>query len=265
MSRRTQPAHVADAGLAWASVTDTHGRQYFTDEFNHRVVVEDLSGRTWTFGTPGRGAGDLRFPRGLAIASHQTLAGTRVFVADTWNHRVQVFDATGRPLFAFGGFGTGDGQLSAPADLAIATLELPWEGDRRSPETAQLLVVADQWNARLQVFTLDGIWLATLGGRHDGVVNRSAAGETNPFFRTGAVGVPRDPVRLQWQGPWLRVTGGNGRTHQIDLATALLPTLNEWVVTAPAGERAHARRYFALVGHGRRALPAEVVQALSVA
>ena len=80
MSRRTQPAHLADAGLAWASVTDSHGRQYFTDEFNHRVVVEDLSGRTWTFGTAGRGAGDLRFPRGLAVRSHQTLSGTRVFV-----------------------------------------------------------------------------------------------------------------------------------------------------------------------------------------
>ena len=134
MSRRTQPANLADAGLAWASVTDSQGRQYFTDEFNHRVVVEDLSGRTWTFGTAGRGAGDLRFPRGLAVRAHQSLSGTRVFVADTWNHRVQVFDGTGRPLFAFGGFGTADGQMSAPADLTIATVELPWEGDRRAPE-----------------------------------------------------------------------------------------------------------------------------------
>ncbi len=265
MSRRTQPAHVEDAGLAWASVTDTHGRQYFTDEFNHRVVVEDLSGRSWTFGTPGKGAGDLRFPRGLAVVSHQTLAGTRVFVADTWNHRVHVFDGTGRPLFAFGGFGTADGQLSAPADLVVATVQLPWEGDRRAAETAQLLVVADQWNARLQVFTLEGVWLATLGGRQDGAVDRSAASESNPFFRLGAVGVPRDPVRLQWQSPWLTVTGGNGRAHRIDLASAVLPTLTEWLATAPPAEQDHARRYFAMVRHGGRAVPAEVVQALSVA
>jgi hypothetical protein len=117
----------------------------------------------------------------------------------------------------------------------------------------------------VQVFTLDGVWLATLGGRHEGTVDRAAAGLTNPFFRTGAVGVPRDPVRLEWRAPWLRVTGGNGRAHQIDLASALLPTLGEWLETASSGERAHARRYFALAGHSGRTVPAEVVHALSVA
>ena len=80
-------------------MVDARGRQYFTDEFNHRVVVEDVTGRTWSFGQPGHGAGDLRFPRGLAIESASTLEATRVFVADTWNHRIQVFDGTGRLQF----------------------------------------------------------------------------------------------------------------------------------------------------------------------
>jgi hypothetical protein len=262
-STRTSQS-TSEAGLAWASVIDAHGRQYFTDEFNHRVVVEDITGRTWSFGQPGPGAGDLRFPRGLALESAATPEATRVFVADTWNHRVQVFDGTGRLCFAFGGRGDKDGQFSAPADLVIARPELPWEGDGNRRQALPVLVVADQWNGRLQVFGLDGVWLSTIGGRNSSRSEPGVTEQSCPFFRMGGIGVPRDPVRLSWRSPWLIVVGSNGREYRIDLAAALLPTFAEWLQTAPPAERAHARRYFSLSRHGRADTPAAVLQALSI-
>jgi hypothetical protein len=254
----------SEAGMAWASVVDAHGRQYFTDQFNHRVVVGDITGRAWSFGQSGWGAGDLRFPRGLAVVSAATAEATQVFVADTRNNRIQVFDGVGRLRFAFGGCGDKAGQFRAPADLVIASPELPWEGDRGAREAMPVLVVSDQWNGRLQVFTLEGAWLATIGGR---AIVRNETAETLPecpFFRLDALGVPRDPVRLSWHGPWLTVVGGNGRAHRIDLASALLPTFEQWQQAAPEAERAHARRYFSLSRHGRPDVPAAVLQALSL-
>jgi hypothetical protein len=249
-------------GLAWASVSDAHGRQYFTDEFNHRVVVEDLTGRTVSFGQPGYGAGDLRFPRGLAVESAPTAEATRVFVADTWNHRIQVFDGTGRLRFAFGGWGNGNGQFHAPAGVVIAYPALPGEGERGAREALPVLVVADEWNSRLQVFTLEGAWLATLGGRTG--VRSTADDAAWPFFRMGTVALPRDPVRLSWHGSTLTVVGGNGRGYQVDLAAAMLPTFDLWQQTASAAERAHARRYFNLSRHNGRDVPPAVLQALSL-
>lgn len=261
MSRRTHAAVRVEPGLAWASFADNHGRRYYTDEFNHRVVVEDISGRSWSFGQFGFGAGELQYPRGLAVESHASLERTRVYVADTRNHRIQGFDGHGRPVFAFGGYGTGDGQFRAPAGVAIAAPCLPFEGERGRREPADVLVVADQWNGRLQVFTLDGVWLATIAGRQGAAHSPTL---TSPFFRVGAVSVPRDPVRLAWQAPLLTVTGGNGRACTIDLASALLPVFEQWLLLAADAERVHARRYFSLLRHGQPAMPPAVLQGVLV-
>lgn len=252
---------VADAGPAWTWVTDPRGRRYLSDEFNHRIVIEEPDGRSWTFGQRGAGAGAFRFPRGLALVPGATAETTRIYVADTWNHRIQVFDGNGQMKFAFGGLGNGRGQFRAPADLVIARPEMPWEGDVAAPA---VLVVADQWNGRLQVFELDGTWLATFGGRNRG--SASVGGNQDvtgwPFFRTTQVALPRDPSRLSWQAPYLVVTGGNGRNMRVDLAAALLPEFEEWQREARTGERAHALRYFGLLKGQRRALPADLFAAL---
>jgi hypothetical protein len=250
-------------GLVWSAIADAAGRQYSTDQFHHRVIVEEADGRTWTIGRRGTGAGDLRFPRGLALVSGANADATRLFVADSRNHRVQVFDGRGRLQFTFGGRGQGPGQFLAPADIVIAYPELPWEGERGLRETLPVLVVADQWNARVQVFTLDGVWLATLGGRQRSACTAERPTLGWPFFRLGDVRIPRDPVRLSWQGPLLAITGGNGRTSHIDLAAALLPTFEQWHATAPNAERLHARQYFTMLRGQHRALPAQVLTALS--
>lgn len=260
MTRRTASARLSStrSGLAWASVTDPGGRMYLSDEFNHRIAIEDPHGQSTTFGSFGSGAGEFRFPRGLALVNGRTPKAARLFVADTWNHRVQVFDGRGALQYAFGGFGRGDGQMNAPSDLAIVSPQLPWETDGVA---APMLVVADEWNQRLQVFTLDGAWLATLGGR-SGAAAPAAQGQGWPFFRVNDVALPRDPVRLSWQAPWLTIVDGNGRASRLDLAAAMLPAFEDWLSASTPAERSHAQRYFHLQGDALRAVPSAVREAL---
>ena len=73
---------------------------------------------------------------------------SRIFVADTGNHRIQVFDETGRFLFAFGRKGTGPGEFNEPCDVTIS-------------RTGHV-IVADRLNDRFQLFTPDGKFLREL-------------------------------------------------------------------------------------------------------
>ncbi|MGH2571164.1 MAG: NHL repeat-containing protein [bacterium] len=63
-----------------------------------------------------------------------------VFVADTGNHRVLHFDALGRFVFEFGGYGWDVGELSSPTDVSAR------EGFK--------LFVADSGNERIQWFDI---------------------------------------------------------------------------------------------------------------
>lgn len=78
-----------------------------------------------------------------------------IFVADSRNHRVQVFDLdTGEPLWSFGQQGDGDGELNAPRSVTI---------DREG-----LVHVVDTGNARVQVFTPGGFFERSYGSRDAG-------------------------------------------------------------------------------------------------
>ena len=257
MTRRTASAALSATrpGLAWASVADPYGRMYLSDEFNHRIAIEGPNGLSAAFGGFGCGAGEFRFPRGLALVSRPAPEAARLFVADTWNHRVQVFDGRGELQFGFGGFGQADGQMHAPSDVAIVSPQLPWETEG---VTDPMLVVADEWNQRLQVFTLEGAWLGTLGGRTSASAGPAAHGQGWPFFRVGGAAIPGNPVRLSWQSPWLTIIDGNGRAARLDLAAAMLPGFDEWLSAATPAERSHARRYFRLQSDALRAVPSAV-------
>ncbi len=94
---------------------DDEGNLYVADSGNHRVVRFDPQGESIAWGSfcsletgqgcldpdgPGPqplGAGQFFEPWGIAVD-----AQGRVYVADTWNHRVQVFDGDGRFLGQWG-------------------------------------------------------------------------------------------------------------------------------------------------------------------
>jgi DNA-binding beta-propeller fold protein YncE len=43
-----------------------------------------------------------------------------VYVADFYNHRVQVFDRNGRYITSFGKMGIGSGEFRGPTDVAVS-------------------------------------------------------------------------------------------------------------------------------------------------
>ena len=71
-----------------------------------------------------------------------------------WTNDVKVFNKVGVFLYGIGTSGIGDGQLKSPVGLTI---------DRFSN-----LVVCDRDNSRLQMFSIDGKFVSTIGGQHTG-------------------------------------------------------------------------------------------------
>lgn len=69
---------------------------------------------TSVWGTPGDGPGQFSRAEGLCIGPRD-----EVLVADSCNHRVQVFDREGRFLRAFGRAGSNPGEFSYPYDVRV--------------------------------------------------------------------------------------------------------------------------------------------------
>ena len=154
----------------------------------------------------------------------------RVFTCDPVNHRIDVSDASLRPLFSFGGFGSAPGQFNQPTDVALVPLGPPDE-DARTPPLA--LVVADRDNHRIQVFELDGALIACIdpwSGRSRHVELFSRAGW--PHFRLNPIPQLVLPSRLEWRHGFLEVMSAEGHIVQLDLALTLLPDFETWLASA---------------------------------
>jgi len=101
------------------------------------------------------------------------MASLLVYVADSWNNRIQKFTKDGRFLSAWGSYGSGDGQFNYPRGIAI--------------DTDGLVYVADSWNNRIQKFTKDGQFLSAWGseGSGDGQFNARSLPRTASFYPHG--------------------------------------------------------------------------------
>jgi DNA-binding beta-propeller fold protein YncE len=116
------------------------------------------------FGTQGSGEGQFDYPFDVAVL------GDRVYVADSHNNRVQVFDLAGNYLFQWGGTGTADGQFRRNRGVGTT----PFTG------TGAAVFVSDAKNDRVQKFTPEGLHLASWGSIGDG---------PDQFFRPRPVAV----------------------------------------------------------------------------
>jgi DNA-binding beta-propeller fold protein YncE len=117
---------------------------YVTDG-GDRAQRFDIGGNFQASWDGSDGAGKFGNPRGVLIT-----AESNVYVADTENNRIQLFDVDGDYVSSFGGYGHNEGELSLPAGLALDA-----DGN---------LLVADSFNHRVQKFEPSGQFLFAFGG-----------------------------------------------------------------------------------------------------
>jgi len=130
-----------------AVAVNSHGEIY-TSEYGltERVQVFSTNGTRWlrTLGRAGGGPGQFNRPEGLGIDSHDCL-----YVADSCNHRIQVFSPSGQFLRAHGRPGSGRGEMSYPYDIRV--------------DAAGRQYVCEFGNSRIQIFDAKDQPLEVLG------------------------------------------------------------------------------------------------------
>ena len=161
-----------------------NGTIYVSDYSNHKIHVFDAARKyVKCFGQHGAGNGQLQSPRSVSISTEGLLyvasqnavdvmttdgayvkrigSGTlkqpwdvtvyngEVFVADTGNNHVVIFSQDGQLVHTIGSTGSGPGEFSNPTSVAI------------SPDGE--LYVSDLLNHRVQVLTLQGIYIREFG------------------------------------------------------------------------------------------------------
>lgn len=115
-----------------------------------------LQKRRQLFQIGGRGAepGSFTWPRGIAVG-----ADNAIVVADSSNHRVQVFDENGIFQKEFGQYGNSDGEFDCLAGIAVNRIGQ--------------YIIADRYNHRIQVLDPMGRFVRAFGsqGTSDGKFN----------------------------------------------------------------------------------------------
>jgi DNA-binding beta-propeller fold protein YncE len=138
---------------------DEKGNVYVVDLYNHRVQKFDHRGRfIKAWGKQGKveklrsilsplfpkeKPGEFHYPAKLAAGDG------RIYVADSYNNRVQVFSEDGEYLMQWGGMGFWRGRFRVASGIAV--------GPNKS------VYVADFYNHRVQVFDRNGRYITSFG------------------------------------------------------------------------------------------------------
>jgi sugar lactone lactonase YvrE len=197
------------------------GSIFVADTANSRIVKFDKLGNlltAWGSRTPDKqtppAPGTFSEPWGIAVDS----AGN-VFVADTWNHRIQKFDTNGTFLLEWSSAGlasNGPGKFWGPRGIAVG------------PQGR--LYITDTGNKRVVVYDSNGKFLFEFGTQGEGQLDEP-------------VGVAVGPKgNIYVADTWNRrvtVFSGNGEF------------INSWPVQGWAGGSADNKPYLAVDAQGR--------------
>lgn len=97
-------------------------------------------------GVRGSDRGNFTWPRGIAVGPDNSIV-----VADSSNHRVQVFDDRGSFLREFGTYGSAEGEFDCLAGVAVNRIGQ--------------YIISDRYNHRIQVFDPSGRFLRAFGSQ----------------------------------------------------------------------------------------------------
>jgi sugar lactone lactonase YvrE len=128
------------AGIAVAA----DGSMYVVEARGHRLLKLNSAGVSqWTIGQAGIGYGSdnagFNSPNGVALDN-----SGKVYVADTWNNRIQIYNSDGSYFGAvYSGSGTGCNQSNGAYGVAVNSTTYPG---------TTVVYVADSYNHRILVF-----------------------------------------------------------------------------------------------------------------
>ncbi len=111
---------------------------YFTNFSSTAIFEYDLDTNLIRYPIDNLG---LNNPKDIKIYNNE------IYVADTGNHKIKIFDLSFNLNRSFGGFGTEDGKLKEPNGIFIYN---------------EQIYVADTNNKRIQVFSLDGDFIRVI-------------------------------------------------------------------------------------------------------
>jgi sugar lactone lactonase YvrE len=179
-----------------------------------------------------------------------------VYVGDSGNCRVQMFDGSGNYIKQFGTCGTGNGQFNIPSGIAIDASGNVWVSDYGNQTVQQFsstgtwlqtigdgtwgcgnnqfneaagvaidgsgnILVADKDNNRIQKFDKNGTYISSIGAGYNGVSGApcsSGSGNGQMLFVQG--------VAVDKSGNIWVQDGGNGRLQEFSSNGVWLQTVN---------------------------------------
>lgn len=213
----------APRGLALAP----DGSLYVADSSNHRIQQFSPDGsfvKAWgEFADLNSGdapGGSFFEPWGVAVSPD----GRFVYVADTWNHRIQKFSASGRFITTWGTFGQGDEPFAmwGPRDLLV-------------DEEGNVLVV-DTGNKRIKVFNANGTFISQYG------IFGFDLGE---FDEPVGIALDRQRNRLYVADTW------NQRVQVFNYSGGVFEPLDSWDISGWYGQSLQNKPYLSVGADGR--------------
>jgi sugar lactone lactonase YvrE len=169
--------------------TGPDGSFYVVDTANMRVQKFDSSGKFVSIIGSGKGTDNGQFnpfsdtatgtgPGGIAVDKQGN-----IYVADTWNHRIQKFDSTGKFVVAWGAFIN----LSDPASASDTDPNDKFYGPRGvavGPDGN--VYVTDTGNKRVVIFTPDGKYVRQISSN----VTPDKGTQNYPYNQQGEMNEP---------------------------------------------------------------------------
>jgi DNA-binding beta-propeller fold protein YncE len=129
---------------------DNSGNVYVADYYNHRIQKLDLASGIWSEykksdGGSGSGLGEFSYPRGVTTDGHGNL-----YVADSYNHRIQKLDADSGVWSEWkksdGGSGSGLGEFNEPTGVAVDGTGNVYVADSKNNRIQKLDVASGVWS-----------------------------------------------------------------------------------------------------------------------